>query len=72
MGPIAHYLGGPNANQPKTFAIRWPDEVGHNKAPIALEIIEKPGAKSNHKVIKASQLRSNLKVSYYPNLYASL
>lgn len=62
MGPIAQYLGGPNANLTKSFAIKWPDEVQQNKAPIALEIIERPGARANHKVIKASQLKSNLKV----------
>lgn len=69
MGPIAHYLGGNLAHQTKNFIIRWPDEP-HNQAnshpssrpPLVHEIIEKPGAKSNHKNIKASQLKSNFKV----------
>jgi hypothetical protein len=52
MGPIAQYLG--MQNNIKSFAIRWPDEVSNNKIPLALEIIEKPGAKTNHKHIKSS------------------
>jgi hypothetical protein len=59
MGPIAHYLGGTYANQTKSFLIRWPDEGGQAK--LAHEIIEKPGVKSNHKVVKATQLKSNFK-----------
>jgi hypothetical protein len=62
MGPIVQFLGGPNAGVLKSFLIRWPDEAATNKQPLMLEIQEKPGAKSNHKVIKASQLKSNLKV----------
>jgi len=62
MGPIAHYLGGPGANHSKSFLIKWPDEQTHTKAPLVQEIQEKPGAKSNHKLIKASQLKSNMKV----------
>jgi len=60
MGPIAHYLGGAFAHQTKTFAIKWPDEVAHHNAPhghkvgIATEIIERPGAKANHKNVKAT------------------
>jgi hypothetical protein len=57
MGPIAHYLGGAFANQIKTFLIKWPDENhthGHQKGHIATEIIEKTGARANHKTVKAS------------------
>lgn len=62
MGPIVQFLGGPNANLVKQFVIRWPDEASQNRQPLMLEIVEKPGAKSNHKTIRASQLKSNLKV----------
>ncbi len=63
MGPIAHYLGGAFANQTKTFQIRWPDEHAsqHQRVQIHHEIIERPGSKSNHKTIKATQLKSNFK-----------
>ena len=62
MGPIAHYLGGAFANQTKTFVIRWPDEGGSHHHPnahahktgLAIEIIEKPGSRANHKNVKAS------------------
>ena len=63
MGPIVQFLGGPGANLTKTFTIRWPDEASQNRAPLMLEIVEKGGSKTNHKIIKASQLKSNLKVS---------
>jgi hypothetical protein len=65
MGPIVQFLGGPNASIPKTFQIRWPDEnsTPQNRQPLVLEIVERPGSKANHKHIKASQLKSNLKVS---------
>ncbi len=72
MGPIAHYLGGNLAQQTKSFVIRWPDDPNHpgnanngTKPPLVHEIVEKPGAKSNHKNIKATQLKSNFKVTYF-------
>jgi len=62
MGPIAHYLGGTYANQTKTFLIRWPDHNNNDAhAKLAHDIIERPGVKSNHKTVKASQLKSNFK-----------
>lgn len=65
------FLGGPNAGVMKTFQIRWPDENQANRQSIATEIIERTGSKTNHKVIKASQLKSNLKVGGYISINSS-
>jgi hypothetical protein len=72
MGPIVQFLGGPLAHQTKTFVIRWPDEGAARTQPLALEIQEKPGSKSNHKTVKPSQLKSKLKVTQCPNMLQQL